>query len=201
MYDANLLEYSYIDNFLTKQNLDIHYNIYKDNLSKLNNLLKRVDYNNQYSLTDLINYIDIFPLNIRGEILYYLSSIINHNIFFNSISNKSNNKPVGILESDINKYFGNFDNFVTEFKEKALNLKGSGYTFLVKDKDNRLKIINTSNEDNPAYYEMVPIFNLDLWEHAYFLDYYNDKNEYINNFFKAIDFIKINAYYEELLRK
>lgn len=201
MYQAIILDYNYIDNFLTKQNLDIHYNIYLSNLNKLNNLLKSINFISRYSLDYLIKNIDIFPLNIRGELLYYLSSVINHNIYFNSISNKGNNKPVGLLEKDINKYFGNFDNFIREFKDKAIELKGSGYTFLVIDKDNSLKIINTSNEDNPYYYGMVPIFSIDLWEHAYFLDYYNEREEYIDNFLKGIDFIKINSYYRELLRK
>lgn len=195
MYQAIRLDYDSLDNYLSKQNLDIHYQMYRKNLKQLNTLLKSVNYNYAYSLEDLMKHIDIFPLSVRGEILYYLSSIVNHNLYFKNMSNRNQNKPVGKIEKDIDKYFGNYDNFRREFKKKAMNLKGSGYTFLVKDKDGGLKIINTSNEDNPTYYGMDPVMNLDLWEHAYFLDYYDDKGEYVDNFFKAVDFGKINETY------
>ena len=150
-------------------------------------------------MKNLIKNIDIFPLNTRGEILYYLSSILNHNLYFYNISNQKNTQPIGTIKKDIDKYFGNYNNFKEEFIKKALNLKGSGYTFLVREKDGNLKIINTSNEDSPYYYNLDPIITLDLWEHAYFIQYKNNKLAYINNFFKLIDFNKINKYYERLL--
>lgn len=178
--------------------LDIHYNeIYKNNLIILNNLLKSTNYKDNYSLKELINNIDIFNLNIRGEILYYLSSVLNHNLYFYNISNKKNILPVGKIKEDIDKNFGNFNNFKQQFIDTANNLKGSGYTFLVKDKNN-LKIINTSNEDSPYSYGLIPIICLDLWEHAYFIDYQNNRDVYINNFFNIIDFNKINIYYEKI---
>ena len=105
---------------------------------------------------------------------------------------------MGKINDDIIKYFGSYDKFKKEFKSKALNLKGSGYTFLVKDDKGVLKIINTSNEDSPYYYGMTPIISLDLWEHAYFLQYRNHKDVYIDSFFMLIDFEKINRYYEKL---
>ena len=121
-----------------------------------------------------------------------------HNLYFYNISNNKYLEPDGLIGKDINKYFGNYNNFKQEFTNKALNLKGSGYTFLVRDNIGTLKIINTSNEDSPYYYDYEPIIGLDLWEHSYFLDYYNDKNTYIANFFKIIDFNKINKYYEKI---
>ena len=199
MYQEITLDYEDLSPYINKETLDTHFKIYQENLKKLNILLKEANYNYLYSMKDLIYKIDEIPLNIRGEILYYLSSILNHNLYFYNISNNSNNYPIGQIKKDIDKYFGNYTNFKEEFINKALNLKGSGYTFLVRDDKGILKIINTSNEDNPYYYNMEPIISLDLWEHAYFLQYKNNKKDYINNFFKIIDYKKIDKYYEKIL--
>ena len=198
MYKEIILDYNELLPFISTNSLNIHLSIYRKNLNKLNNLLKSINYDYKYSMKDLITNIDTIDLNIRGEILYYLSSILNHNLFFYNVSNKKITEPIGLIKKDINKYFTTYDNFKKEFKTKALNLKGSGYTFLVRDDNGELKIINTSNEDSPYYYGYIPIICLDLWEHSYILDYYDNKNTYIDNFFKVIDFNKINNYYEKI---
>lgn len=198
MYDAIKLDYIGISPYLEKDTIITHLKIYQDNLNKLNKLLNSINYDYSYSMKELINNIDIINLTIRGEVLYYLASILNHNLYFYNISNKNNIEPIGKIKEDIIKDFGSYEGFKREFKDKALNLKGSGYTFLVRDDTGTLKIINTSNEDSPYYYGMEPIISLDLWEHAYFLQYRNHKDVYIDNFFKIIDFKKINNYYEKL---
>lgn len=199
MYKEIILDYKELNPYIDESTINTHLSIYRKNLSILNNLLKQANYDYSYSMKDLISHIDIFPLNIRGEILYYLSSILNHNLYFYNISNNKYIEPIGLIKKDINKYFGNYNNFKQEFIKSATNLKGSGYTFLVKDDKGTLKIINTSNEDSPYYYDFTPIIALDLWEHAYFLDYKNNKEAYIYNFFNIIDFEKINDYYEKIL--
>lgn len=123
MYKEIILDYSSIDNFISKYTLDIHLSIYRDNLNKLNKLLVLANYDYNYSMIDLINNINIFNPNIRGEILYYLSSILNHNLFFYNISNNKYIEPIGLIKKNIIKYFINYDNFKKEFKNKALNLK------------------------------------------------------------------------------
>lgn len=198
MYKEIILDYKELPPYINETAINNHLSIYKKNLSILNQLLKQSNYNYSYSIVNLINNINIFPLNIRGEILYYLSSILNHNLYFYNISNNKYTEPIGLIKEDINKHFGNYSNFKKEFIKSANNLKGSGYTFLVKDGNNNLKIINTSNEDSPYYYGFTPIIALDLWEHAYLLQYQDNRDIYINNFFNIIDFKKINTYYEQL---
>ena len=201
MYPQITLDYQELSPYLNQETITIHYQIYLDNLKKLNQLLNIENYDYSYSLKDLVQSIEIFHLSVRGEILYYLSSVLNHNLYFYNISGKRKNQPIGMIKEKINQSFGNYQNFKNEFQKQASNLKGSGYTFLVLDEKGSLKIINTSNEDSPYYYGMIPIICLDLWEHAYFLQYQNDRQTYINNFFELIDFEKINHYYEQVTSK
>lgn len=198
MYNRLILDYDYnsMEPVIDGETMYIHYNKhYLGYLDKLNSLLESSNYNYKYSKEELADKIDIFPIDKRGDILYNLGGVINHEIYFTSISNRGNIYPSGKLAEDINTYFGSYDNFKKEFKESANNLKGSGYTFLVKDKNNKLLIINTSNQDTPYYYGFTPIMGIDLWEHAYYLQYKNNRSLYIDNYFKIVDFKKISARY------
>lgn len=199
MYSSIKLNYSSLEPFISDNTLREHYNIYLKYLKTLNEMLSTI--NNIYSKDYLIKHIDVLPLSIRGEVLYYLSAVINHELYFFGLSNESNNNVNNKLVSDIVTNFGSLDNFKNEFRKQALNIKGSGYTFLVMDENNKLRLINTSNQDNPYYYGYTPIMNLDIWEHAYYLDYYSNREDYINKFFEKIDFVKLNVNYENILKK
>lgn len=198
MYIKINLDYNSLEPYIDNKTFMLHYNaIYNSYIDKLNKLLKKNNYKDNYSLNELVDKIDMFPLGDRGEILYNLGGILNHKLYFYEISDKGNNIPYGEILKDINKYFGSYDNFKKEFIKKALNLVGSGYTFLVMNESGNLQIINTSNEDTPYSYGFIPIIVLDLWEHSYYLKYTTNKEAYINNWFNLLDFKKINALYIE----
>ncbi len=198
MYIKINLDYNSLEPYIDNKTFMLHYNaIYNSYIDKLNKLLKKNNYKDNYSLNELVDKIDIFPLEDRGEILYNLGGILNHKLYFYEISDKGNNIPYGEILKDINKYFGSYDNFKKEFIKKALNLVGSGYTFLVMNESGNLQIINTSNEDTPYSYGFIPIIVLDLWEHSYYLKYTTNKEAYINNWFNLLDFKKINDLYIE----
>ena len=109
----------------------------------------------------------------------------------------NNHLPKGKLLEKINTAYGSFENFKQEFIESTKTLVGSGYTFLVLDKNKNLKIINTSNQESPYSYGFVPLLNIDLWEHAYYLDYQNKRDDYVNNFFSIVDFDNASLIYEK----
>ena len=198
MYIKINLDYNSLEPYIDNKTFMLHYNaIYNSYIDKLNKLLKKNNYKDNYSLNELVDKIDMFPLEDRGEILYNLGGALNHKLYFYEMSDKGNNIPYGEILKDINKYFGSYDNFKKEFIKKALNLVGSGYTFLVMDESGKLQIINTSNEDTPYSYGFIPIIVLDLWEHSYYLKYTTNKEAYINNWFNLLDFKKINALYIE----
>ena len=198
MYIKINLDYNSLEPYIDNKTFMLHYNaIYNSYIDKLNKLLKKNNYKDNYSLNELVDKIDIFPLEDRGEILYNLGGALNHKLYFYEMSDKGNNIPYGEILKDINKYFGSYDNSKKEFIKKSLNLVGSGYTFLVMDESGKLQIINTSNEDTPYSYGFIPIIVLDLWEHSYYLKYTTNKEAYINNWFNLLDFKKINDLYIE----
>ena len=201
MFEKIKLDYISLEPYIDDRTLDIHYNKhYQKYLDNLNRLLREGDYKFS-SIYDLIENIDSINLNDRGEILFNLGGVINHSLYFYDMSDRGNINPIGRIKDDIDIYFNTYNEFKSEFKKSAMNLQGSGYTFLVLDDNKNLKIINTSNQDTPYYYGFVPIITLDLWEHAYYLKYQNRKDEYIDAWFNLIDFKKINKLYEEEINK
>lgn len=194
MYKAKKLKYNYysLEPYIDTHTLALHYNKhYKNYLDKLNLLLLKNNYDFRYSLEELSIHIDEFSLDDRNDILFNLGGVINHNIYFSSMSaNKV--EPNSLLMKKINDTFYNYDRFKKMFKEKALSLKGSGYTYLVLNKDNNLEIVNFSNQDNPYLYNLYPLIGFDMWEHAYYINYENKKDIYIDNFFDIIDFSSAN---------
>ncbi len=189
--------YDAYEPYISSYTMNIHYNKhYKKYLDNLNNLLSK--YNYEYSKEELVKNIDIFPIKERGNILFNLGGVLNHELFFSILGYGDMSEN---FKNKINDDFGSFDKFKEEFINQAKLLVGSGYTFLVLNKDKKLEIINVANQDTPISYGLVPIMNLDLWEHAYYLDYQNERNSYINNFFSIIDFSKVSDIYEKEIQK
>lgn len=204
MYKKVSLPYAYdaLDPVLNRDTVDTHYNKhYLGYLEKLNKFLDSVNYDYRYSKEDLVRHIDEIPLNVRDDVLYNLGGVINHELYFYSMGDKNINVPIGSIRNKINNQYGSFDAFKKEFIKMANYVVGSGYTFLVVNKNGDLEIINTSNQETPYLYGLIPIMALDLWEHAYYLVYKNRRGEYIENFFKIIDFNTINKNYENALSK
>lgn len=107
-------------------------------------------------------------------------------------------KPYGNLLLAIEKQYRSFDNFYETFKANALKLKGSGYTFLVLKSNGELDIINMSNQQTPILLGYIPLFTIDMWEHAYYLNYQNDKTKYLDNFKIISDFTNANKIYNSI---
>lgn len=195
MYKAKPLKFSFnaLEPYLSEETVRRHYIIYINYVKRLNDLIE----NNKYTLEETIKNIDEFPMENRDKILFLSSAILNHELYFENIGlNKS--EPVGKLKQKIEQQYGSFEKFKEEFKKQASYVIGSWYTFLILN-NNDLEIINTSNQENPYSYDLIPIMNIDLWEHAYYIDYFN-RQEYIDNFFSIIDFEEVNNNYEKNIK-
>ena len=194
-YKRITLDYKSLDPYIDDRTLDLHYNAhYRNYTDKLNKYLNNINYDYKDSPIYLAKHIDILPMENRDEILFNLGGYLNHSLYFYNLTNKKKDIPIELLNL-INKYFGSFSLFKEDFIDMAMEVKGSGYTFLVMDKNNKLRIINTSNQDTPYYYGFTPIMTIDVWEHAYYLKYTYLRKKYLENIFDIIDFDKVYKLY------
>lgn len=196
-YKIFKLNYLYqdLEPYLSTRTIAIHYNKHtKTYLNNLNKILYRNDYKNNYKIWEIYNHLNEFNKEDIEDLLFNLGGVLNHYLYFNCL-NKQLIKPKGLLLEKINTLFNNYETFLEKIKEKALELKGSGYVFLELDKDNNLLLTKRTNQENPFYYGNLPLFCIDMWEHAYYLNYQNDKNNYLENIFKILDFTYANNLY------
>lgn len=196
MYKAISIDYSNLEPYLSSDTISTHYGKhYMGYLNKLNDILTYLNYDFKYTVRELVLHIDEFPIEHRDTILYNAGGVLNHELYFKTLGFNGNFS--GLLYDKIVNEYGSFDTFKDKFKEQANILVGSGYTFLVVDDNDKLLIMNLPNQDTPYSYGYKPIMNIDLWEHAYYLDYKNNRAGYINDFFSMIDFSDINEEYKE----
>jgi len=122
----------------------------------------------------------------------------NHNLFWEVMGPNGGGKPTGELAQAINDAFGSFENFKDEFSKAAATRFGSGWAWLVK-KDGKLSVGSTANQDTPltpgSGVEGTPLLGLDVWEHAYYLNYQNRRPDYIEAFFNVVNWDKVSELY------
>ena len=203
MYLLPELSYLYqdLEPFIDIHTMGLHYHKHHQNyINKLNALLKQNNYDYCYDLNELVYHIDEFSVSSREDILFNLGGVLNHNLYWKSISSKQGQRPTGKLRVCLERTYGNYEEFWKLFKKKALELKGSGYTFLVLKRDGELDIINVFNQDIPLLYGYLPLFNVDMWEHAYYINYENDKEKYLDNFEKIADFNNASNIFNSIIK-
>ena len=165
-----------------------HLKAYIDNLNKL---IVGTPFEN----SDL----ETIVMNSNGAIFNNAAQALNHIIYFNTFSPTPTLKPAGTLLAAINKEWGSFDNFKKEFSAAATSLFGSGWVWLAKDKNGKLFIFSESNAGNPITRGYTPLLGIDVWEHAYYLDYQNRRPEHIEKLWSIIDWNTVGARYNKTL--
>ena len=168
---------------LSKETLDFHYD--KHHLGyvrKLNNLIASSKYEYE-SLENIIK--ESYKLGDKA-IYNNAAQIWNHDFYWQSLNLKSDMPD--FISSLVNKYFQNLDDLNHLIIEKGMLLFGSGWLWLVQDKKTRiLSLITSSNAENPLTLDLMPILTIDLWEHAYYIDYRNDRKAYLTNIVKYLN--------------
>ena len=194
MYNIFKLKYLYqdLEPYIDTHTMGLHYNKHtKKYLDNLNRILRENDYNKKVSIERFINDIASFSSDVRSDLIFNLGGVLNHELYFNSMSPERVLPSGKFLDKVISKY-GSVSNFFDEIVKMALKLKGSGYVFVILNKNNDIEIVNKSNQDSPLFDGNIPIFNIDMWEHAYYLNYKNNKEEYLDNFLEVADFSYAN---------
>lgn len=190
-YPYNAME-PYIDEKTMRLHHDRHLQAYIDNL---NNTLSKYPQFQNWTLEKLIVNIPSLPPDIQTTINNNSGGVFNHQFYFSNLANPTYPQPIGVLGEAIQYEFGSYLSFQNLFKTAALSVFGSGYAWLVINAVGQLDIITTKNQETPLTSGMYPLLNIDVWEHAYYLKYYNLRAEYIDAWFHIINWDNVNHNY------
>jgi Fe-Mn family superoxide dismutase len=166
---------------ISAETLDFHHGKHHNTyVTKLNGLVEGTDLANK-SLEEIIK-------TASGGIFNNAAQIWNHTFYWNSLSPNGGGAPTGPVADAINAAFGSFEEFQAKFNDSAVNNFGSSWTWLVKKADGSLDIVNTSNAGTPITEDgLTPLMTVDLWEHAYYIDYRNVRPDYLKGFWALVN--------------
>ncbi len=177
---------------------DRHYKTYVDNL---NGVLSDYPELQKKSLEELLASLDTLPAAIKTPLRNNGGGVYNHELYFDSMKSPVGQDPSGILAEAIDRDFGSLLDWEEQMKAKAVSQFGSGWAWLVSDHAGKLSIVQTANQDVPNLKEFTPILLVDVWEHAYYLQYKNRRADYVEGWFTLINWRKVEMRYEEAVSK
>lgn len=165
---------------ISAETLDYHYGKHHNAyVTNLNNLIPGTEFENS-SLEEIIQ-------KASGGIFNNAAQVWNHSFYWNCLSPNGGGVPSGDLAASIDSAFGSFDNFKAEFTKAAATNFGSGWTWLVKNADGSLAIASTTNAGTPMTNGQSALLTVDVWEHAYYVDYRNARPKYLEEIWKIFN--------------
>lgn len=186
-----------LDEMTVKTHYLKHHGTYTTNL---NNLVEKSGIKEQ-SITELLVHLDQIPdIALRRAIKNNAGGFYNHNLYFEQLSPTARTEPKGVLKDAIEDEFGGFENLKEKMNEAALSQFGSGWAWLYVTIENKLAITCADNQDNPLMnFHGIPILGIDVWEHAYYLQYKNMRADYVKAIWCLIDWEVIEKRYKKAL--
>ena len=190
-------EYDALEPHIDAKTMEIHHTKHHAGyVKKLNAAIEGTELEGK-SVEELIKGLGDIPEDIRTAVRNNGGGHVNHTLFW-SILSPEKKELAGRIVDGINSDFGSFDSFKEKFSDAAAKRFGSGWAWLVVS-GGKLEITSTANQDSPLSEGKIPILGLDVWEHAYYLNYQNRRPDYIEAFFKVINWDKVNDLYEASL--
>lgn len=194
MFTLPDLPYAYdaLEPYIDQQTMNIHHTKHHQAyIDKLNKALEGHDHLAAKSIEEILADLNTVPEDIRTAVRNNGGGHYNHSMFWQIMGPGQSGKPEGEITSAIDTTFGSFDNFKEKFAEAAANRFGSGWAWLI-EKDGKLEITSTANQDCPISDGAKPILGLDVWEHAYYLKYQNRRPEYIDAWWKVVNWAEVS---------
>jgi Fe-Mn family superoxide dismutase len=167
-------------------------------VSKLNAAIQGNSELEDLDVEGLLKTLPKIPDNIRTAVRNNGGGHYNHSIFWTIMSPDGGGEPTGELASAISDTFGSFEKFKGDFSNAAATRFGSGWAWLVLDRNGKLSVMSTPNQDNPISQEMRPVMGLDVWEHAYYLKYQNKRPDYIAAWWNVVNWDAVAERYASL---
>lgn len=194
-FQALPLPYAYdaLEPYIDRETMQFHHDKhYLGYTQKLNAAIQDYPELAAQSAEDLLRNIDRLPSRIRTTVRNNGGGYVNHTLFWEIMSPEGGGKPTGEIAGAIAQTFGNFETFQEEFNRAGSQQFGSGWVWLVSDSRNTLKVISTPNQDSPLMSGMYPIMGNDVWEHAYYLKYRNNRGEYLKQWWNVVNWPEVN---------
>ncbi len=182
-YDFSALE-PHIDAKTMEIHHDKHHAAY---INKLNAALEGHPDLQSKSVEELLKGLSSLPDSVRGAVNNHGGGHLNHSIFWNNMSPNGGGAPGGALADAIKASFGSFDEFKSKFSAAAGGRFGSGWAWLCKDSGGKLVVQDFANQDSPVAAGLTPLLGLDVWEHAYYLQYQNRRPDYVAAFWNVVN--------------
>jgi len=198
MYQLPALPYGYdaLGNYISKDIMELHHDKHHQTyVDKLNAALDQAPALKERPLESLLGDIDNLPDDVRTAIRNNGGGHYNHSLFWQWMSPDGGSEPTGELAGKITDRYGSFQGFVDEFTTKSLAVFGSGWCWLQPNMD----IVTTPNQDTPLMQGLeAPLLGLDVWEHAYYLDYKNKRDDYVKAWWNVVDWDFVAERYKNL---
>ena len=192
-YDYNALE-PYIDTQTMQLHHDKHHAAYVNNL---NAALQNAPQFAALPIEQLIQRLNEVPDTIRTAVRNNGGGHLNHSMFWQIMTPNGGGAPSGELGNAINSTFGSFDQFKAAFNDAGVKRFGSGWAWLILDKNGSLQVVSTANQDSPLTDGSFPIMGNDVWEHAYYLKYQNRRPDYLNAWWNVVNWSEIEKRYQQ----
>ncbi|NCB63900.1 MAG: superoxide dismutase [Clostridia bacterium] len=199
-YELKPLPYAYnaLVPEISEETLHFHHDKHlKTYVENLNKALESYPDGQKKSLEELLRSLDCIPEANRTAIRNNGGGVHNHELYFDCMSPKKGQKPAGALAAAMDRAFGSYDEWKARMKAAALGQFGSGYAFLVCGPDKCISVVQTANQDSPLSKGLTPLLNVDIWEHAYYLDYQNLRASYVDAWFNVVNWEFVCKRYEE----
>lgn len=200
IYKLPILRFHAIDlePFIDARTMEFHYKHHHlEIITRLNSLLEVCPAQvRDKPLEDIISDISIIPPDYRQSIRNYGGAHLNHSLWWQTLAPAHTSRPQGVFLKILEFAFSGFDHFKTIFRRIAMERFGSGWAWLGMDYHGKIDIISTPNEDSPIMLGYRPLLGIDLWEHAYYLNYQNRHADYINAWWHVIDWRKVSQLFD-----
>ncbi|MBR9801375.1 superoxide dismutase [bacterium] len=198
-YELPSLPYAYdaLEPHIDAKTMEIHHSKHHQGyVTKVNAALEGHPELASKSIEDLMSDLSSVPEDIRGAVRNNGGGHANHSLFWTIMSPNGGGTPSGEVAEAINKAFGSFDEFKTKFADAAATRFGSGWAWLCVKSGGEVHVESTPNQDTPLSDGHTPIMGIDVWEHAYYLNYQNRRPDYVSAFWNVIDWDAVEKRYQ-----
>ena len=202
MYKLVSLPYSYgaVEPYIEAQIMELHHSKHQQAyVDGLNLALQNFPELEQKPLISLLQDLNAVPESIRTAVRNHGGGVENHMFFWDCMMPKGGGQPRGPVAQGIKESFGTFEAFQDQLNTAGKSRFGSGWAWLVVNKQGRLVVMSTANQDTPLSEGLTPILGLDVWEHAYYLQYFNRRADYITAWWHLINWKKVEERYHILV--